>query len=79
MFVSVEEEEAEQLAVDDTTTIETTSENMMEITSTLTLLDVQFSESGLYICTAVNPLGSDSSTANLTVFGEQDLTKLGVL
>ena len=75
LFVSSEEgeEELTPVVTDSTTLMDTVSEGTV-VTSNLTLLVVQPSSSGLYICTATNPLGNDTSLANLTVFGNHKLS-----
>ena len=35
----------------------------------LTIRDVQYEDRGVYTCTAINVIGSDSASANLTVHG----------
>lgn len=53
-----------------TTLINTVPEGMSGITSTLSLLDIQFAGSGTYVCMAINSLGNDTALAVLTVYGE---------
>ena len=36
----------------------------------LTITDVQYEDRGVYTCTAINVIGSDSASANLTVHGK---------
>ena len=36
----------------------------------LTIRDVQYEDRGVYTCTAINVIGSDSASANLTVHGK---------
>ena len=55
--------------MDNTTTVTETMEEY-EVTSTLTLLSSDLSDSGLYECRANNSLGTDSAQAEITVFSK---------
>ena len=46
------------------------------ITSTLDIYDVVSNDSGVYVCTAINAAGSNTTPVSLTVHGKYSLHKL---
>ena len=60
----------EAITVDNNSVQLETSESDTEVMSTLTLLTIEPSQTGTYVCSANNSLGQDTAQADIIVFGK---------
>ena len=75
----VTEEGVMAVTIDNTSVqIETTESDVM-VTSTLTLLSIQPSQSGVYLCMASNSLGNDTAQADIIVYSKLIYIPQGIM